>query len=257
MIKKVDFDGISIYTGGIDQICSDIEDLMFTQKVVRIHLCNAYTLALSSEIPHLWKSLSNADFNLPDGLPLAKAISPLKNVQIRGMDLVKSTFGHSKISTKLHFFYGVSAEVVDDFCERLTYYFGLNIRFQVLAAPFADLENLNLEELQIALRLSKPDFIWIGLGTPKQDYLVDKIYEWVNHPCAIIPVGAVFDFLLGTNHEAPQILRKMGLEWLFRWWKEPRRLTKRYTRYNLIFLFQVLRFFFGKLHSAINLFKRR
>lgn len=253
-MNKVKFNGIQIYTGGIDQISSDIDAQLSTQKAVRIHLCNAYTLALSSENHELWSVLYKAELNLPDGLPLAKIVSPFHDIQIRGMDLVRLTLDNPNNSTKLHLFYGLSADKVDKFGEHLTNNFGSKIKFHILGAPFANIENLNLEELKNVVRQSKPDYIWIGLGTPKQDFLVEKLYEWVTHPCAIIPVGAVFDFLLSTNLEAPKILRKIGFEWIYRWLKEPRRLTKRYTWYNLIFLFQIGRFLVRKLYRSVNRF---
>ncbi len=81
----------------------------------------------------------------------------------------------------------------------------------------------------------RPDFIWIGLGSPKQDIWIyehrDKIKGSI-----IIPAGATFDFFSGRIKQAPQWIRTIGLEWLYRLTQDFRRLWVRYTIYNVIFI---------------------
>ena len=254
-MKRKEFNGIQVYVGGITNISADIDQLLLLGKTIRVHLCNAYTFALAKEFPEMRSTLMSADLNLPDGLPLSKVISPFQNVQIRGMELLRTLMTGSKSSSMSHVFYGVRQGETDFFELRLKSLFGEAIRIKTVSAPFATLEELNVDEIRGVLDSEKPDYVWIGLGTPKQDFLVDKISEWAAHPCAIIPVGAVFDFVLGTTPEAPSFLRKIGLEWLFRLLREPRRLTKRYTKYNFIFAMQVLKFIWDRLCIAINRFK--
>ena len=73
----------------------------------------------------------------------------------------------------------------------------------------------------------KPDFIWIGIGSPKQLAIAD----WLkNHSqgVKIFCVGAAFDFISGQKKQAPLWMQKNSLEWLFRLLNEPKRLWKRY-----------------------------
>lgn len=73
----------------------------------------------------------------------------------------------------------------------------------------------------------KPDILFIGLGAPKQEKFADKYYRDY-HSCISLCVGASFDFQAGSIKRAPMILQKIGLEWFYRFYKEPKRLFKRY-----------------------------
>jgi N-acetylglucosaminyldiphosphoundecaprenol N-acetyl-beta-D-mannosaminyltransferase len=94
------------------------------------------------------------------------------------------------------------------------------------------------------INAAKPDILWVGLGSPKQDIWMhehrDKLDVSVMHG-----VGAAFDFLSGELPQAPRWMMNSGLEWLFRLMVEPRRLWKRYTVVNLKFLYLVARELFG------------
>ena len=85
-----------------------------------------------------------------------------------------------------------------------------------------------------------PDFIWVGLGTPKQQ-------EWIHRHKAefkrgiIFAVGFAFDVNAGTKKDAPPWMQRVGLTWLFRLLSEPRRLGPRYVKYNSLFLWYLLR----------------
>jgi N-acetylglucosaminyldiphosphoundecaprenol N-acetyl-beta-D-mannosaminyltransferase len=80
-----------------------------------------------------------------------------------------------------------------------------------------------------------PDFVWVGLGTPKQ-------YRWVKRNKhllrrgVILTVGFAFDVNAGTKPDAPLWMQRMGLTWIFRLFSEPRRLIGRYLRYNTLFV---------------------
>jgi len=80
-----------------------------------------------------------------------------------------------------------------------------------------------------------PDFLWIGLGSPKQDVWIHE-HRYKLRGCIIIPSGATFDFFSGRIKQAPVLIQKIGLEWLFRLTQDFRRLWIRYTIYNLLFL---------------------
>jgi N-acetylglucosaminyldiphosphoundecaprenol N-acetyl-beta-D-mannosaminyltransferase len=73
---------------------------------------------------------------------------------------------------------------------------------------------------------SNANIVWISLGTPLQDMISTELS--LRNPGAFIGVGAAFGFLSGSDKEAPSFLKKVGLEWFFRFIKEPRRLWRRY-----------------------------
>jgi N-acetylglucosaminyldiphosphoundecaprenol N-acetyl-beta-D-mannosaminyltransferase len=83
-------------------------------------------------------------------------------------------------------------------------------------------------------RLS-PDFIWVGLGTPKQDAWVQRQKSRLPRG-VVLSVGFAFDVNAGLKPDAPVWLQRAGLTWLFRLASEPRRLFGRYLKYNSLFL---------------------
>jgi N-acetylglucosaminyldiphosphoundecaprenol N-acetyl-beta-D-mannosaminyltransferase len=87
-------------------------------------------------------------------------------------------------------------------------------------------------------RLS-PDFIWIGLGTPKQQSWIHRCRDRINRG-VLLAVGFAFDVNAGTKPDAPLWMQRLGLTWVFRGISEPRRLGLRYLKFNFLFLFYLL-----------------
>jgi N-acetylglucosaminyldiphosphoundecaprenol N-acetyl-beta-D-mannosaminyltransferase len=85
-----------------------------------------------------------------------------------------------------------------------------------------------------------PDILFVGLGTPKQEYWIHENHQRLGIPISI-GIGASIDFVSGMVRRAPAWMQKTGGEWLFRLFVEPRRLWKRYLVGNPRFMYQVLR----------------
>jgi N-acetylglucosaminyldiphosphoundecaprenol N-acetyl-beta-D-mannosaminyltransferase len=96
--------------------------------------------------------------------------------------------------------------------------------------PWRDLDDGELQSLADRITQAGADVVWIGLGTPRQDYLVRQLAPLLD--CVVVPVGAAFDFLAGRVGEAPASLHGSGFEWVHRLVKEPRRLWRRYLLGN-------------------------
>src|SRR5690606_19540359 len=86
------------------------------------------------------------------------------------------------------------------------------------------------------INAANPDVVWVGLGSPKQDYWIAQHRDLLNAP-VLIGVGAAFDIHTGRLPQAPRWMQRSGLEWLFRLLAEPRRLWRRYVVYNPLFVF--------------------
>ncbi len=98
-------------------------------------------------------------------------------------------------------------------------------------------QNLNLLS---DLNRKKPNLVFVGMGVPYQEYWIQKNLKSL--PNALyMGVGGVFHYIAGTKRRAPLIIRKMYLEWVFRFFQEPNRLFKRYTLANLIFIKEYFR----------------
>ena len=81
-----------------------------------------------------------------------------------------------------------------------------------------------------------PDFVWIGLGTPKQQAWVARWKSKIERG-AVLAVGYAFDVNAGTKPDPPAWMQRAGLGWAFRLASEPRRLASRYLKFNSLFLF--------------------
>lgn len=101
--------------------------------------------------------------------------------------------------------------------------------------PFRPLTPEEDEEICDMINAAQPDFLWVGLGSPKQDIWIAEHREKIRGSI-IVASGAAFDFFSGHIKQAPKYIRDSGFEWFYRLFQDFRRLWVRYTVYNVIFL---------------------
>jgi N-acetylglucosaminyldiphosphoundecaprenol N-acetyl-beta-D-mannosaminyltransferase len=205
----------------------------------QVHLCNAYTLSLVDRDDQLRTALTHADLNLADGVPVAM-MGRRQGMQgpVRGSELVGkvATMGSSDVR---HYLYGGKDGVAEKMAVQLRRQVpGLEV-VGTETPPFTPITDEHLDGVVRRVRDSGANLLWIGLGTPRQDYLVHRLADRLAMP--IIPVGAAFDFWSGAVREAPRFVQGTGLEWLYRLAAEPRRLWRRYLIGNPRFLFSAWR----------------
>jgi len=213
-----------------------------THRGVNIRFLNAWNVALAHRDSGYRSLLMQRGINLPDGMPVAWLL------KLRGADAVAdrirgpSFFGEvmrQGIPAKLrHYLLGGSPAVLAQLTPMLTNrYDGVRIVGEY-APPFAPLTEDYLRDCIERIRPTQPDLVWVGLGTPKQDYAGDELATALGVP--VLNVGAAFDFAAGAKREAPMWMQRSGFEWLFRLVSEPRRLWRRYLVGNIRFLIAVL-----------------
>jgi N-acetylglucosaminyldiphosphoundecaprenol N-acetyl-beta-D-mannosaminyltransferase len=203
-----------------------------------VHLVNAYTIACADKDPRYRKVLVEGALNLPDGKPLewvTRALRldpPLR--QVRGPGLLVDVLDVGQAYGVRHFLLGSTPEVLDLMVQEA------HARFpgaQIVGCdspPFSPADDAEFRRRDRLISESGADLVWVGLGTPKQDYEAERIAR--NLPVTAVAVGAAFDILAGTLPEAPRWASRLGLEWLFRLAREPRRLWRRYLFGNARFL---------------------
>jgi N-acetylglucosaminyldiphosphoundecaprenol N-acetyl-beta-D-mannosaminyltransferase len=200
----------------------------------QVHLCNAFTLSLVDRDDELRAALTAADLNLADGVPVARMGRRLgMDRPVRGSELVAkvAALGNGQVH---HYLYGGKRGVAELMAERLRRRVpGIHI-VGTEAPPFTPITADHLSDLVTRVQASGANVLWIGLGTPRQDYVVHQLSARLAMP--IVPVGAAFDFWAGEVREAPRLLQGSGLEWLHRLASEPRRLWRRYLLGNPRFL---------------------
>ena len=104
------------------------------------------------------------------------------------------------------------------------------------APPLADVKTITEQVRLKRDEIEKSDVLWVGLGMPKQERLINMIEDF---NISKIGVGAVFEWVAETKRQAPTVIQKIGFEWLFRLLTEPKRLWKRYF-FDFIYLIKFL-----------------
>ena len=205
-----------------------------------VHFATVHTLVEAQENAKLRKALSLGVVE-PDGMPLVwlGRRAGLRVERVCGPDLMPAVVGHGIQNGRTHFFYGGAAGVPEALAARLTArYPGMRIA-GTLSPPFRALSPDEDDAIIDEINAAAPDYVWVGLGAPKQDIWVAAQRARLQAP-VLLAVGAAFDFHAGTRRRAPRWMQRTGTEWLFRLASEPRRLASRYTRVNLRFLRLVL-----------------
>jgi N-acetylglucosaminyldiphosphoundecaprenol N-acetyl-beta-D-mannosaminyltransferase len=124
-----------------------------------------------------------------------------------------------------NFFYGGAEGVADDLKTRMEHRFpGLKI-IGTFCPPFRPLSSEEEGRVISDLNRLKPDLVWVGLSTPKQELFMAEFHEKLSVK-VMIGVGAAFDFHTGRVRQAPRWMMRAGLEWLFRLCMEPMRLGR-------------------------------
>jgi N-acetylglucosaminyldiphosphoundecaprenol N-acetyl-beta-D-mannosaminyltransferase len=195
----------------------------------------------SQRDPTLRAIHNGAGMVVPDGMPLVwlSWLRGFRHVErVYGPDLLLSCCGRSLETKYRHFFYGGADGVPERLVERLQARFpGLQV-VGAWSPPFRPLTPDEDTEAVRRINEARPDIVWVGLSTPKQERWMAEHRGRISAP-VLIGIGAAFDFHAGLKRQAPRWMQRSGLEWLFRLGTEPRRLWRRYLRNNPLFVWHI------------------
>lgn len=196
---------------------------------------------------------------VPDGMPLVwlSRLHGVRTVErVYGPDLLLACCERSCTKGYRHFFYGGGPGVPERLIQRLWDRFpGLPVAGG-FSPPFRTLTPEEDREVMQRINAARPDIVWVGLSTPKQERWMSEHRDRLEAP-VLIGVGAAFDFHAGLKRQAPGWMQRSGLEWVFRLLSEPRRLWRRYLRNNPVFVWQILLQVLGVRRYEVNGTKRR
>jgi len=189
-----------------------------------------------------FRAILNRSFlNTPDGMPMVwigKLSGRGHMNRVYGPDLMNLVCEFTRTRGYSHFLYGGGEGVAQELGRRLEKQFpGIQIAGSY-TPPFRALSSPEEAEMLRIINESKPDIVWVGLSTPKQEKFMAR-YQEALQATLLFGVGAAFDFHAGKVRQAPRWIQRSGLEWLFRLGCEPRRLWRRYLRNNPRFVYRV------------------
>ena len=185
-----------------------------------------------------FRSITNAaDLVTPDGMPLAWALRLLGvsgATRVRGTDLTAVVLERAAATDVPVGFYGGEPSALASLVEKARRRWPLLEIPYAYSPPFRELSAEEDERIVREIVDSGARILFVGLGCPKQEVWMAAHTQTV--PAVMVGVGAAFDFLAGSKRQAPMVMQRAGLEWLFRLATEPRRLWKRYLTQNPAFL---------------------
>jgi N-acetylglucosaminyldiphosphoundecaprenol N-acetyl-beta-D-mannosaminyltransferase len=200
-----------------------------------ICVCNVHTVMAAQEDPELRAALETSSLNVPDGQPLVWAMNALGhslNDRVYGPELMARACARAVENGQRFYLYGGRDQ---DALVQL----GLSLRRRFpginivggYAPPFRALSAEEQAAIVEEINDAEPDIVWVGIGVPKQEKWMASLRPHLEAP-VLVGVGAAFDFHAGLVPQAPPWLQGAGLEWAYRLAQEPRRLWRRYLRYN-------------------------
>ena len=202
-------------------------------------VCNVHTVMASGEDPELRSALGGSLLNVPDGMPLVWAINALGNSlsdRVYGPELMWRACARAAASGRRFYLYGGrDQDALAQLAENLR---ASHRGLQIAGGYSPPHRPLTAEERDAVIKEindAKPDVVWVGIGVPKQEKWMAQMRPHLEAP-VLIGVGAAFDFHAGLVPQAPRWFQDAGLEWAYRLVQEPRRLWRRYLRYNPRFI---------------------
>jgi N-acetylglucosaminyldiphosphoundecaprenol N-acetyl-beta-D-mannosaminyltransferase len=209
-----------------------------------VDLSNTQVVTMRRHEPAFRVITSRSDFFLPDGMPLIWCLN-WKGAELRdrvyGPTFMQKCMQSSPAPYK-HYLLGGSDQCLARLRGRLL---EQQPNLQIVGSHRGYFEPNQEQDIVDEINRLAPDFIWIGLGTPKQQEWIHRHKSQIKRGI-LFAVGFAFDVNAGTKKDAPQWMQRRGLTWLFRLLSEPRRLAPRYVRYNVLFLFYLFKDLFSR-----------
>jgi N-acetylglucosaminyldiphosphoundecaprenol N-acetyl-beta-D-mannosaminyltransferase len=229
--ERVDILGVGISSIDLDDAVATIERWIIERSRNYVCITGAHGVMESRRDERLRHIHNEAGMVTPDGMPLVWLLRLFGNNRtnrVYGPDLMRKMTAVSSVRGYRQFYFGGSEGVADKLKQVLV---RTHPELQVvgtLCPPFRELRPEEDRAMVAAINAARPDIVWVGLSTPKQEFWMANHLGTIEAP-VMVGVGAAFDFVAGVKRQAPVCMQRKGVEWLFRLCSEPRRLWRRYA----------------------------
>ena len=242
MMDTCNIMGVDIVVTDMEKTLHLIEDKLPEWRGKYICVANVHTTVTAHD-DSLYRAVQQgAVMALPDGGPLSafsREHGYAEAQRVTGPDLMREVLKVSAEKGWRHYFYGSTPQTLDLLAQNLAQrYPGVQIA-GMYSPPFRELTPQEDAACVRRINEAKPDFVWVGLGAPKQEIWMAAHEGRVQ--ALMIGVGAAFDYEAGNIRRAPDWMQRHSLEWLYRLLQDPRRLFKRYFTTNAKYLWWKIR----------------
>ena len=234
--------GTKINVTDMDKTVRYIDAHLEELKGHYICVSNVHTTVTAYRDPQYRAVQNGAAMNIPDGKPLSivQQLSGEREAgRVPGPDLMPELFRLSEEKGYRHYFYGSTQETLDALREKLSRKYPKMKIAGMYSPPFRPMTEEEDREAVERINAAKPDFIWVGLGAPKQEKWMAEHEGRLSG--VMLGVGAGFDFHAGTVKRAPKWMQEICMEWLYRIGQDPKRLLVRYLDTNFSFVFDLMK----------------
>lgn len=229
---RVNVLGVGISALNLDSAVESLASAWASGRRGFVTITGAHGVIESQDDPALRHIHNSSLLSTPDGMPMVwmgRLLGHGTMGRVYGPDLMERMMAWSQRSGARHYFLGGNTGVAQELKVSLERRFpGIRI-VGTHTPPFRPLQPSEVEALGAELREKDPDFVWIGLSTPKQERFMATHLGPLGARI-MLGVGAAFDFHTGRVTQAPRWIQRSGLEWFFRLTKDFRRLWPRYSR---------------------------
>ena len=242
MESRVNILGVMISAINMAEAVEVIKQWIWNRDSRYVCVTSAHGIIECQQDSRLKSIFNQSGLCTPDGMSIVWILRLLGNHQVErvyGPDLLEAVCQESQYCGWTHFLYGGAPGVAELLSNRLRYLFPELKIVGMYTPPFRELTQEEDQEVIQRILAVKPNIIWVGLSTPKQErWMAGHISK---HPeTVMIGVGAAFDFISRTKRQAPRWIQRSGTEWLFRLITEPHRLWRRYFQYPRFVLMVIM-----------------
>lgn len=233
--------GVSVAALNMERAIRCIAAELRARRKGYVCLAGVHGIMEAQRHPDLAAIFEASSFTFPDGTPTVWVgrLQGHKQMQrVAGPDLMLEVFRRKEFARYTHFLYGGEAGVAEQLQEKLSSQYPWVRIVGTCTPPFRELNSEEEQGLIACVRRLKPDIIWVGISTPKQERFMHR-YLPVLNTTLMFGVGAAYDFHTGRLKDAPQWIKTIGMQWFHRLLQDPRRLWKRYLRNNPAFLWHI------------------
>jgi N-acetylglucosaminyldiphosphoundecaprenol N-acetyl-beta-D-mannosaminyltransferase len=242
-VRKVDVLGIHVSAVDLPSALRQVGKWVSCGEKQYVCVTGAHGVTESLSDPMLRAVHNGSGMTVPDGMPMVWAgrFAGLREIgHVRGADLMMAVLEESARRGWRNYFYGGGEGVAETLVARLKERIPGLISVGTYCPPFRELSAAEDDEIVRVINAATADLVWVGLSTPKQERWMAAHRDRLE-ASVLIGVGAAFDMHAGLLPQAPQLVQRLGMEWLYRLLKEPRRLWRRYLIGHSRFLGHVLR----------------
>jgi exopolysaccharide biosynthesis WecB/TagA/CpsF family protein len=234
--------GVHVEALNMDRAVSRVTEILESSEKGYVSVVGVHGIMEAQRNPRLETIYAQSAITIPDGMPTVWVgwLQGCRQMErVAGPDLMLEICRSPKLAGYSHFFYGGEPGVAEKLAANLKQWFPWLRICGTFTPPFRELYPEEEDALVAKIRTLKPDVVWVGMSTPRQEAFMHRYLPKLDTRL-MFGVGAAFDFHTGRIKDAPKWVKHAGLQWLHRLVQDPHRLWRRYLRNNPVFLWQIM-----------------